>query len=229
MTNAEVQRIAKLTMAYIKTQLKVGMGLKELRQLAEDKMLELGATSFWYWDIGAFVFSGKETTLSVSGKYYQTADRIIENNDIITIDLSPQVGNIWGDFARTLIIENGKIQDDLNGITNAEWQKGLHMENKLHSELLGFATPEMTFEQLYEYMNKFIILNGFINLDFMGNLGHSIETNKDNRIYIEKGNFATLDSVKYFTFEPHIAVKGAEYGFKKENIYYFKEGKLVEL
>ena len=29
-------------------------------------MLELGADSFWYWDVGAFVFAGDETTVSVS-------------------------------------------------------------------------------------------------------------------------------------------------------------------
>lgn len=229
MTNSEVQLIAKQTMDYIKSQIKVGMSLKELRQIAEDKMLALGATSFWYWGVGAFIFSGNETTLSVSGKHYQTADRIIENDDLITVDLSPQVGNVWGDFARTLIIENGVIVDDINEIVNDEWRNGLLMENKLHSELLSFATPETTFEHLYEYMNKFIISNGFVNLDFMGNLGHSIVTNKDDRIYIEKGNSATLGSVKYFTFEPHIAVKGSEYGFKKENIYCFVNNKLAEL
>lgn len=229
MTNAKVQQIAKQTMAYIKSQIKVGMSLKELRMLAENKMLALGATSFWYWDIGAFVFSGDETTLSVSGKRYRTADRTIGYNDIVTVDLSPQVGNIWGDFARTLIIENGEIQDDINRIANADWRKGLLMEDKLHSELASFATPETTFEQLYEYMNEFIVLNGFVNLDFLGNLGHSIATNKDDRIYIEKGNSSTLGGVTYFTFEPHIAVKGSEYGFKKENIYYFEDRRLVEL
>jgi len=31
-------------------------------------MLELGADSFWYWNVGAFVFAGDETTISVSCK-----------------------------------------------------------------------------------------------------------------------------------------------------------------
>lgn len=229
MTNAEVQQIAKQTLSYIKSQIKVGMSLTELRQLAESKMLSLGATSFWYWDIGAFVFSGDETTISVSGKQYQTANKIIENNDIITVDLSPQVDNIWGDFARTIIVENGAVINDKNKIINAEWKNGLLMEDKLHSELLSFATPETTFEQLYLYINEYIPDNGYINLDFMGNLGHSIVTDKNERIYIEKGNDVPLGSVKYFTFEPHIAAKGSKYGFKKENIYYFQENKLFEL
>lgn len=229
MTNAEVQQIAKLTINYIKTQIKVGMSLLELRQIAEGKMLALGATSFWYWDIGAFVFSGDETTISVSGKHYQTANRLIENNDIITVDLSPQVDNIWGDYARTIIVENGIVANDINKISNTEWKSGLLMEDKLHSELLSFSVPETTFEELYLHMNEYITANGFINLDFMGNLGHSIVTHKDDRIYIEKGNNATLGSVRFFTFEPHIAVKGSKYGFKKENIYCFEKSKLIEI
>jgi len=229
MTNAEVQQIAKQTINFIKSQIKVGMSLQELRQLAESKMLSLGATSFWYWDIGAFVFSGDQTTLSVSGKHYQTANKLIKENDIITVDLSPQVGNIWGDYARTIIIENGVVVDDINKISNSEWKDGLLMEDILHKELLSFATPTKSFEELYLHINEFITANGYINLDFLGNQGHSIVTHKDDRIYIEKGNAATLGSVKYFTFEPHIAVKDSKYGFKKENIYYFKNNKLVEL
>ena len=100
----EVQKIAKDTNEYAKKNIYAGMSLIEIREMCERKMLELGADSFWYWDIGAFVFAGDETTISVSGTKYKTSDRVILENDIITIDLSPQRENIWGDYARTLII-----------------------------------------------------------------------------------------------------------------------------
>ena len=198
----EVQRIAKTTIEYAKTIIKPGMNLLHLRKLCEQKMLELGADSFWYWDIGAFVFAGDETTVSVSGKHYVTSNRIITENDIVTIDLSPQCGNIWGDYARTIIVENGKVVEEIGLIENPEWKSGLQMEEKLHTELLRFATKETSFEELYYHMNEFIVENGFVNLDFMGNLGHSIVKTKGDRIYIEKGNKAKLGDVKYFTFEP---------------------------
>ena len=70
---------------------------------------------------------------------------------------------------------------------------------------------------------------GFVNLDFAGNLGHSIVRKKEDRIYIEKGNSSRLGDVAYFTFEPHISIPGSKYGYKKENIYYFKDGKIEEL
>ena len=70
------------------------MNLSRFRKLCEEKLQSLGADSFWYWDVGAFML-GYETCVSVSGKQYVTSDRVRGNNDIITIDLSPQAGNIW--------------------------------------------------------------------------------------------------------------------------------------
>ncbi|WP_270524995.1 M24 family metallopeptidase [Longibaculum muris] len=225
----EIQNIAKDTIKYIKEIIVPGMNLIEIRKLCEDKMLELGADSFWYWNIGAFIFSGDETTISISGKRYETSDRIIEDNDIITIDLSPQNENIWGDYARTIIIENGNIIENIKDIQNVVWKKGLEMEELLHKELLKYAKADTTFEDLYYHMNDFIKEQGFINLDFLGNLGHSIVTKSEDRIYIEKGNQKKLSDVKYFTFEPHISTVSSSYGYKKENIYYFVGGKLKEL
>jgi len=228
MTYHAVQAIAKETMAYAERYITPGMRLPELRALCEAKLLELGADSFWYWDVGAFVFSGDETALSVSGRAYRTSDRVIEPNDIITIDLSPQVGSIWGDYARTILLENGVVIVPVQ-CANVEWRNGLQMEKRLHDELQMFAKPQTTFEELYFHMNQFIVQRDYINLDFAGNLGHSIVRQKDDRIYIEKGNNARLGDVAYFTFEPHIGVKNSPFGYKQENIYYFDNGELVEL
>ena len=225
----EVQEIAKKTIDYIKSEIKVGMSLIEVREKCENKMLDLGADSFWYWDVGAFIFANDETSLSISGKSYNTSDKEINSNDIITIDLSPQNSNIWGDYARTIIIEDGIVVNNIKDIKNDEWRKGLTMEEMLHQELFDYATPNTSFEQLYFHMNDFIVSHGFINFDFLGNLGHSIVKNKNDRVYTEKGNTQRISEVKYFTFEPHISIPGSKYGYKKENIYYFQNGKPVEL
>lgn len=62
-------------------------------------------------DVGAFVFSGNETTISISEREKISSDRLIGNNDIITIDLSPQNNKILGDYDCTLIIKNGDLVD----------------------------------------------------------------------------------------------------------------------
>lgn len=228
MNHKQVQQIAKDTISYAKQNIKPGMNLRDIRRMCDGKMLELGADSFWYWDVGAFVFAGDETTVSVSGRQYTTSDRIIVPNDIITIDLSPQNGDTWGDYARTVILQNGVVVD-LDGIQNQEWRQGLLMEEYLHNELVRFASPETSFEELYYHMNGLIESKGFINLDFSGNLGHSIVRKKEDRVYIEKDNPITLGEVSFFTFEPHISVNGSQFGYKKENIYFFENGVLQEL
>lgn len=225
----EVQFIAKQTMDFIRKAILPGMKLTQVRKLCEDKMLELGADSFWYWNIGAFIFSGDETAKSVSGKEYKTSDKHIEENDIVTIDLSPQCNHVWGDLARTIIIENGLVVDDINDIQNAEWKAGLLLEQKLHQELFDFVDERTTFEELFYHMNDRIASEGFINLDFLGNLGHSIERRSEDRIYIEKGSQTRLADVPYFTFEPHISRPDSVFGYKWENIYYFGNGQLEML
>ena len=123
----------------------------------------------------------------------------------------------------------GVTVDQTENIRYAPWREGLMMEEQLHQELCDYAAPDTTFEEVYLHMNRLIREKGWINLDFAGNLGHSIERRKENRIYIEKGSAAKLGEGRLFTFEPHIGKVGTGYGFKKENIYYFDGGTLKEL
>ncbi len=224
-----MQNLNRATIKYAADMIKVGMNLPDVKALCENYLLENGADSFWYWNVGAFVFAGDETAVSVSGKDYKVTDKTVQENDIITIDLSPQKDNIWGDYARTLVIENGVLCDKTDRIKNDEWRRGLQMEEYLHKTLIDAATPDMTFEELYYFMNDLIVKKGFLNLDFLGNLGHSIVKHKNDRIYTEKGNHKKLSDVEMFTFEPHISIPDSKYGYKREDIYYFDNGKLIKL
>lgn len=226
---SSMQNLNRAAVKYVADTMKTGMSLPYIKKLCEDYLLENGADSFWYWDVGAFIFAGDETALSVSGKDYQAADRIIQKDDIITIDLSPQRNNIWGDYARTLVFEDGVLCDEIEKIKRDEWRNGLQMEEYLHQALVDVGAPDMTFEELYYYMNELIVKEGFINLDFLGNLGHSIVKDKKDRIYTEKGNRKRLSDVRMFTFEPHISIPNSQYGYKKEDIYYFENGRLIRL
>ncbi len=221
-----MQDLNRAAINYIAGTMRVGMNIRDIKALCENYLLENGADSFWYWDVGAFIFSGDETAVSVSGRDYMVTDRTVQENDIITIDLSPQKNNIWGDYARTLVFENGVLCNETDRIKNDEWRRGLQMEEYLHKALIDMAAPDMTFEELYYFMNDLIVKKGFLNLDFLGNLGHSIVKNINDRIYIEKGNHKKLSDVEMFTFEPHISIPESKYGYKREDIYYFDNGKL---
>lgn len=121
-----MQRLCRETIGYIRSVVCPGMDLRELKDLCEEYMLNHGADSFWWCGVGAFLFSGDETAVSVvpeSG--YIPSDKRIQENDIITIDLSPQKDGVWGDFARTLVLEDGKLVQDTKDIKNEEWRNGM--------------------------------------------------------------------------------------------------------
>ena len=102
------------------------------------------------------------------------------------------------------------------------------MEELLHESMRSFVCRDTTFEDLFFHINDVIRNKGYVNLDFLGNLGHSIVNEKKQRIYIEKGNKVKLSEVEAFTFEPHISLPGGKYGYKMENIYAFEGDRLVE-
>ena len=109
-----------------------------------------------------------------------------------------------GDFARTILVEGGEPLPDPKVAKNAEWRDGVLAEEQLHADLVALATPSMTFEELHTQMNARISKLGFENIDFLGNLGHSIKRDGADRLYIEPGNTLRLDEVDLSTFEPHI-------------------------
>lgn len=119
----------------------------------------------------------------------------------------------------TIIVENGKVVQEIGLIDNPKWKCGIQMKEKLHAELLCLVTKKTIFEELYYHMNEFIVKNRFVNLGFMGNLGHSIVRTK--------GNMVKLGDMKYFIFELHIAFPDSKYGYKKEHIYYFDENGVI--
>lgn len=177
----------RATIKHIACTIKARLNLWDIKTLFEGYLLRNGADSFWYWDVGAFVFAGDETAISVSGKDYKVANRTIQENDIIMIDLSPQKDSIWGNYARTFVIENGIVCDEIDEIKKDEWRNGLQMETYLHKTLVDVTTSYMAFEELYYYMNDLIVKKGFLTLDFLGNLGYSIVKNKKTEYISKRG------------------------------------------
>ncbi|MCY0896006.1 MAG: M24 family metallopeptidase, partial [Alicyclobacillaceae bacterium] len=125
-----------------------------------------------------------------------------------------------------LVITNSPMtQASMQGVQSFTFT----VQKVLHQHFMCYVKPDMTFEDVYLHMNDVIKQHGFINLDFSGNLGHTIEFNKGNRQYFELGNKSKLSDANLFTFEPHIRRKNGEYGFKREDIYFFDHGKLCVL
>jgi methionine aminopeptidase len=222
---AHVQSIAKDTIVFLTNFIKEGVSAADIKDAAETFMKDKGASSFWYYDIGALVLVGEQTTISISGKEYHASNLKVKSEDLVTVDLSPEIDGIWGDLARSFVVQSGGVveakQSELPDIAH-----GVEMEIELHKRFMQVLRRNTTFDEAYAETNSQIEMLGFESLDFNKNLGHSIAKNMDERIYIEPGNKARFKDVELFTFEPHIKKKGGKYGFKHENIYFFDRGRL---
>lgn len=222
MENSIAQNIAKETISELHTFIQVGMSEKEIMEQAVALMTKKGSNGWWYHGLGALVLLGKRSTESMSGRDYAASpDNRVAETDIITIDLAPTVDGFWGDYARTIFVEGGKVAEE-DKPQSALFRQGLDAELFLHQKLLEYAVPDMTYEDLFFRLNDEITQLGCENLDIHGNLGHSVALDQADRIYIERGSTRSLKEVgQPFTFEPHIRLAGGAIGFKREDIYYF--------
>ena len=191
---------------------------------AASMLAELGYPDTWYYNCPAFVLLGSRSKSSLSGRVYEPSTESVGLSNLVTVDLSPRSGDIWGDCARSFYIEDGVARLEP---TNPEFVIGYETEIRLHRTMRAFVHPETSFHDLYEFANDQIREEGFENLDFLGNVGHSICQHKDDRQYVESGNHRRLGDVACFTFEPHISQHGRQWGFKHENIYYFDDAGVV--
>ena len=224
----KVQTIAKETIKFLKSYIKEGVLEKEIKEAAEKFMKQKGINSYWYYNLGAMAFVGKRTAISMSGKDYLSTDTKVQSEDLVTVDLSPEIEGFWGDYARSFIIVNGKV-GDANKSKIPEITQGIRTEKIVHEKFINLIKEEMSFQEAYFKINLLIDKLGFENLDFKKNLGHSIEKNIDDRRYIEAGNNIKFNEINLFTFEPHLKKKNGYYGIRLENIYYFSKGKVKVL
>ena len=177
-----------------------------------------GITDTWYYDCPAFVLLGSRSCLSISGRDYVPNHEPVGDTNLVTVDLSPVFNGAWGDCARSFAIEGGAYVSQPQA---DELQEGFVAEAVLHKAMRTFESPATTFDELFVFGNAELMRLGFENLDLHANLGHSIASQRESRIYIEAGNHRPLGSVSLFTFEPHIRKVGGVWGFKYENIYFF--------
>ncbi len=219
--NRSVQLRAKEAMVAIAVTISTHSTERTIAETAKRILADLGLADTWYYDCPAFVLLGNRSCLSLSGRDYIPAVEPVEMENLVTIDLSPCEGVLWGDYARSLCVEHGRVVEEP---TSADFCDGLRVERELHRRMADIVTLDTSCHQLYEFANDAIATAGYENLDFMGNVGHSIETRRENRLYVEKGNHRRLSDVSCFTFEPHIRRKGGRLGFKHEDIYYFDLG-----
>jgi Xaa-Pro aminopeptidase len=199
-----------------------------IAERATEALRSRGVTETWYHNCPALVLLGSRSCLSMSGRDYVPAREPVGQTNLVTVDLSPLRAGARGDCARSFFIENGRATAQP---LDAELARGKAFLESLHAAMPAFVDRSTSFHELFEWANARIVSAGFENLDFRGNVGHSLATGGEHRRFIEAGSEVRAGDVPFFTFEPHVRAVGGRWGFKHENVFFFASaaGGLEEL
>ena len=222
--NARIQTATKQVLSRLAVTITDQSTERTIADVATRMLAEDGFPNTWYYDCPALVLLGNRTCESLSGKAYKPSDVPIGLHGLITVDLSPTHGPIWGDCARAYYVENGVA---IFPPIDPDFADGHRVQMLLHAEMKLTVRRQTTFGELFDFANEIIRSEGYENLDFLGNVGHSIAQRLEDRSYIEACNRHLLSEVPCFAFEPHIRKIGGVWGFKHENIYYFDENDMI--
>ena len=220
-----VQTAAKSVLAKLESLITADDTEKSIASTAHQLLIEEGYPETWYYECPALVLLGSRSCVSISGKEYEPREERVGTSNLVTIDLSPVRNHCWGDCARSFAVENGKVT---NSPQLLEFQNGMGFLEQMHAQMVRLVRPQTSFGQLFDWANMRIRQNGFVNLDYRSNVGHSIATDRDHRQFIESNNNALLADVPFFSFEPFIRLKGGKWGFKREGIFYFNDLGILE-
>lgn len=214
-----LQQRAGIVLSQIESFISTGISEADIAARCSDLLQDNHLEETWYYDAPVLAYVAERTTLSISGREYQPTNTIVKNDDIVTIALSPKIKDCWGAMARTFIVKDGRVVS--SNEANSFFQELCQFQQKIHRTFLMTARPDMRMDEVYHHYNRLIQTSGYINLDYRGNFGHSLENHLSKRKFIEKDNSTFLGDCDFFAFETHIGSSNVNYGVKHENVYYF--------
>lgn len=121
-----------------------------------------GLKDHWY---PALVYVGDSTSLPISRRFHlPSPDVVIRDIDIVMLDCTPMDGTVWSNWAETFVVGTDTFYESLiadsRDIVDAVYEYT--------------ANQAQTIGDIYDYASQLIEDGGFISLDPMGDVGHSI-------------------------------------------------------
>ncbi len=183
----------------IKPKIKVGMTEKDVEALILKEVIDSKASGISFDPIIAVGPSG-------SSPHWSPSDRVIESNQMITLDMGVFHEGFASDMTRTFVVD-GKVSEEEELIWNTV--------KKAMEETILLIKPGITGKELDEYSRKIIKEAGYEQY-FTHGLGHSVGINVHENPRINKLGTEELKPGMVITIEPGIYIPG-KYGVRLEH------------
>ena len=205
----EAQRLAIQVAEQIVKETHPGQTEKEVVKRADALIIELGGVGVWTPTVVGFGIG----TLSCFPTDVPS-DRPLWNIDLGHVDVHPiTTSGWWGDCTRTLHVGGNRPQ----GAALATLQQ-------IHQQVLESAYPGMRACDLFEIFEKALKPTGYVLLDRLQNIGHSLTQNSSyDGGYLDAYNESILEGA--WAVEPFIG--NHLYGVKLEDVLWFGKTKVT--
>lgn len=182
----------------IKKEIRVGMSEKEVSNIILKKIIDSKADRPSFDPIVASGISG-------SNPHWESSEKIINKNEMVTIDIGVYYKGMASDMTRTFIVK---------GEVSAEENKIWEIVNNAMEVTISMIKPGMLCSELHNKSIKIISEKGYGKY-FTHSLGHGLGVDVHDSPNISKYSTELLKAGMIITIEPGIYIPG-KYGVRLE-------------
>ena len=173
-----------------------GITEQAVERAVSDRLVAGGATGIW-----TITNVGLGENARVCFPTRPPTDLAAGERDVLMVDVHPiSADGFWGDCTRCRVI--GEFPEAEQALADLE---------SLHSEALTRCLPGMMASELFGMVNERLVAEGFVLLDLLGNIGHSLSAGAAYlQNFIDAGNPTPMWgawAVEPFAARGDIAVK----------------------
>ncbi len=183
----------------IKSKIRVGMTEKDVEAIILKEVIDSEASGVSFDPIVATGPSG-------SSPHWSPTNRVIESNQMMTIDMGVFLDGFASDMTRTFVVD-GKVSEEEELIWNTV--------KKSMEETILLIRPGITGKELDEHSRKIIEEAGYGEY-FTHGLGHAVGINVHESPRVNKFGIDELKPGMVITIEPGIYIPG-KYGVRLEH------------
>lgn len=203
----ESTRLNEIVMDWIIHEIKVGMTEREVASMIINKMYELGADGPSFDPIVAAGESG-------ASPHWEPSDRIIKENEMVTLDIGLFYKGFASDMTRTIVVQ-GKVSQEEEKIWN--------IVKETIEEIVKDIKPGVSAKELHQKSIDIIDSYGYKEY-FNHSLGHGLGIEVHEHPNLSIYSKSNLEEGMMITIEPGIYIPG-KYGVRiEQNVLVTKEG-----
>ncbi|EPY1568679.1 M24 family metallopeptidase [Raoultella planticola] len=155
----QAQALAKSAAQVGLAALKPGVSEREIERVIHDYLYQQNATGIW-----TITTVGLGENARVCFPTHGPGELTAQEKDVLIVDVHPITEQgFWGDCTRTRVIGHYPEAD----------QALIDLE-RIHQQTLTLCRPGMPAGELFEISHQQLLKEGFILLDLLGNIGHSL-------------------------------------------------------